>query len=167
MFKFFLILGLGLSSFSVLGNSNTLETWDDLKNNYINAEEDTKTQIKRAAASKGWVSVSKSNEFQAFVNFNHVEQITNEIVQAWVKNVVINDVTKDGLNIGDYSMYLVRYDCSNKTYKNISYTDYKAKTGTVLDSYTFTNTNFKPIIPESVGESQFDLICFFNFIKNN
>lgn len=168
MLKKIFIFGLAFYIASVSAGTDTFETYDDLKDQYLTLDDEAKTRIKKATSVKGWISVSRSNEFEALINFNYVEPLSNGGVQAWVKNVVINDVTKDGLSLGDYSMYLAKYDCSNRTYKNISYTDYNSKTGAILDSYTFpAYQGFKPVIPDSVGESQFNSVCFFSFLKQN
>lgn len=166
MFKKLLVLFLSLSSISTIAASNpNIKTWKD---NYINLDEIGKEEIKETLSSKGWLTVSLSREFETYINFNHVEPLPNGLTQAWLKHVVVNDLSKDGLALGDYTMVLSQFNCKNKTEKSVSYTDYDAKTGLSKRSYTYPSyTEMEPPVPDSVGESQLESVCFFSYVKTH
>lgn len=162
MFKKILVLCLGLASFSNVW----ADEFDELRDKYFNLDYESQTNIKKNLMEKQWIFSSISNEFAAYVNYNYVNQPSSGITKAWVKQVVVKDLQKDGLNVGDFSMYYVEYNCTERTYRNISYTDYNKNTGAVIDSYTFPSyRDFKPVIPNSVGESQFNAICLMSDMK--
>lgn len=50
------------------------------------------------------------------------------------------------------------YNCSNRTSRNLSDTRY-SDSGSVLYSFEFKNSSFDPVIPNSVGEAQFNFAC--------
>ncbi|MGE8646248.1 surface-adhesin E family protein [Acinetobacter vivianii] len=160
------LLILSLSSMSTIAAANLdVKAW---KENYIQLDDEKRQEVKETLSSKGWLSVSASKEFEAYINFNYVEVLSNGLTQAWIKNVVINDISKDGLGLGDYTMYLYQFNCQNKTSKMLSYTDYDVKTGLSKKSYTYPSYGqMKPVIPDSVGETQLEVACFVTYVKNN
>lgn len=166
MFKKIIFLCLSLSSISTIAAPNqNIKTWKD---NYINLDEIGKEEIKETLSSKGWLAVSLSREFETYINFNYVEPLGSGLTQAWLKHVVVNDLSKDGLALGDYTMVLSQFNCKNKTEKSVSYTDYDAKTGVSKRSYTYPSyTEMKPPVPDSVGESQLESVCFFSYVRTH
>lgn len=145
------------------------EDYEYLKSNYENFSQEAKIRAKENTKALGWTQVSISNEFKSYINYNYVNPKPYGITEVWIKHVVINDISKDGLGLGDYTMVMNQYNCSDKTYKNISYTDYSSKTGNVIDSYTYPSysTQFKSVIPDTVGESQLNAVCLFSYMKSN
>jgi len=165
MFKKLLVLSLGLTIFS--------NVWaDDLEEakaryNHMSLEE--QETLKKSFRAKGWNFISSGGgEFESYVHYDYVKPLANGNVEAWLKVVVINDLTKDGLSLGDYTMELVQYNCNNRTLKTISYTDYSNKTGKVINTYTFPSyKDFQAVIPETVGESRLEGACLMNYIKTH
>jgi len=166
MFKKIIVLCLSLVSISSIAAPNyDIQIW---KEKYINLDEEGKEDIKETLSSKGWISVSRSREYETLINFNYVEALPNGLTQAWLKHVVVNDISKDGLALGDHTMVLSQFNCKNKTEKSVSYTDYDAKTGQSKRSYTYPSyTEMKPPVPDSVGESQLESVCFFSYVKTH
>ena len=167
MFKKIFILCLGVASFSNVW-ADDVEDIEEVKALYDNLSAEDKEEFKKRFRANGWMDASSGREYQSYMHYDYVKPLPYGKVEVWLKSVVINDLTKDGLSLGDYSMELVQYNCNDRTSKNISYTDYSKTTGKVINSYTYpTYDNFKAVIPESVGESRLEGACLINHIKTH
>ncbi|MEG6547657.1 surface-adhesin E family protein [Acinetobacter bereziniae] len=165
MLKKLLLLSL------ICGSSCSIWAFDveHVKTTYDNLNEESKLKFKAEFKGLGWLSTTYSNEFETFTNAGYVKPKGYGITEAWIKRVVINDITKDGLSLNDYTMYLNQYNCDEKSFKSIMYTDYSYKTGKVLNSYSYPSysQNFKPVVPESIGASELEAICLASYIISN
>lgn len=162
--KKILILCLGLASFSNVWADDASE----LYSKYDALSEEGKAYVKQQMKKDGWSSVSSGNEFESFVHYDYVKPLSNGLTDVWIKYVVVNDVSKDGLGLGDYFMNLSKFNCSDQTYKHISATSYQKNTGKVIDSYTYpTYSNYEAVIPESAGDKQMYAACFISYIKTH
>lgn len=161
MLKNIIILSLGVMCMS----SALANKYDDMKQDLINLSPEGKDYIKNESIKAGWLRVASSAEFETYVNYNYVETSSYDITKAWVKRVVSNDISKDGLALGDYVMVQTIYNCKDKTYKDLYYASYNHKNGQVINSSTLYKSYESPV-PESVGEAQLDSVCFYKFIKS-
>lgn len=164
MLKKLLVLSLGFASVS--------NVWADdasaLYSQYDALSEEGKAYVKQQMKNDGWIGVSSGGDFQSNMSYDYVKTLSSGRIEAWIKSVVVNDLTKDGLSLGDYSMELFQFDCNDRTSKQISYTDYNKKSGTVIRSYTYpTYGQFKAVIPGSVGEARLENACFIGYIKTH
>lgn len=145
--------------------------YDKLRSDFDNLDENDKSAFKEKLKKLGWLETSVSGEFKGHVNYDYVKTERYGITEAWVKRIVFNDISKDGLGLNDYTMELNHYNCNDRSRKSISYTDYSFKTGKVLNTVTNPNygvySKFQAVIPETVGESELDAICLINYIKSN
>ncbi|MFW6699360.1 surface-adhesin E family protein [Acinetobacter baumannii] len=139
--------------------------YDEMKQDFINLSPEGQAYIKNESSKSGWLRVASSTEYETYINYNYVEASNYDITKAWTKRIVSNDISKDGLALGDYLMIHTSYNCKDKTYKDLSYAAYNHKNGQVIRSSTLYK-NYESPIPESVGETQLESICFYKFIKS-
>lgn len=159
--KNLLFIGLLISLFS----QGASATYENNLSSFYKLDPEIKENIRNNFKARGWIHVATSNEFQTYVNYNYVRWIHSGIVDAWVKHIVINDITKDGLSLSDYSMVLGRYNCKEKTSRLISYTNYSKK-GNIIASYNYGSYQQDvAIIPNSIGEKVIDEVCFIGEIN--
>lgn len=163
MFKKIFIFSLSL----VFIPSAWADTTEKMKQQYDSFSNEAKQKAKDVFSNIGWEKITESTEHKIYMNYNYVKPDSYGQSEAWIKIVVYNDITKDGLGVGDYIMVLNKYNCSDSTSKNLSYTEYN-KTGNVISSATSPSyQSYKQIIPETVGESQLKWACFFSYVKSN
>lgn len=145
-----------------------LEDIEKTKVSYSALDEEAKSGLKKSLRESGWTVIGTGNEFKAFMHYDFIKPISDEITEAWVKYVVINDISKDGLSLGDFSMYLIRYNCADQTYKTISTTDYNQKNGKLINSNTFPSTDsYKAVVPDTLVAKQIRDVCFVQYIKTH
>lgn len=117
-----------------------------------------------------WIDLTQSNEENFYFNLpsvHEVKEYNNTYVEAWIKAVIYNDLTKDGLSIGDYTMIRFRFDCNKQMMGLISRTKYK-KSGDVFEpSYTPTYIKLDHVIPDSIGSTLIFAACYANEVKQN
>ena len=111
-----------------------------------------------------WMILGETDEHRIELDLESIKKISSSpygydksITQFWIKKTVINDLTKDGLGMGDYSLNLFHINCSNDTLglkSGIKYKNNKA-----LDSYTESYVKMQPIVPETVGYSYYTVVC--------
>ncbi|EMI8966225.1 hypothetical protein LHU87_003812, partial [Acinetobacter baumannii] len=66
-----------------------------------------------------WVELFNEGEFKILLDVGSVKDVPNNpynYKQAWLKNIVVNDTTKDGLTVNDFVMTLVYVDCESLKY---------------------------------------------------
>ena len=80
--------------------------------------------------------------------------------KAWIKSVIVNDLTKDSMTVGDYNMVLQWANCNARTLGYKSNTAYR-KNGTVINnlSNSVSYVRMSDVIPGSIGEAILDSIC--------
>lgn len=115
-------------------------------------------------AASDWKVVATSNEHVYGVDLNSIAKVSEYPYQkyhkAWVKSVIVNDLTKDGMTVGDYNMILEWVDCSSRTLGNKSQISYK-QNGTVIPNAgrSMGYVKMEDVIPGTIGESILDAIC--------
>lgn len=164
MFKKLLVLSLGLTVFFNVW----AEDLEESKAKYNSFDEEGKAEIRKNIKESGWIKEFTGQEFDYYVHYDYVKTQSYGLIEAWIKQVVVNDLTKDGLSLGDYSMLQYRFNCNDGTYKLASYTQYNNKTGKVINSYTYPSYDtFKSVVPETVGEALLKSTCLINHVKTH
>lgn len=80
---------------------------------------------------------------------------------AWFKVVVINDLKKDGLGVGDFSLYKVNFDCRSENFKFLKiykYKEYPNRGFVMVDEYEGP-LDYQETIPGTVGEALLNYVC--------
>jgi hypothetical protein len=120
-------------------------------------------------AADGWIYLGSTidKEYGVYLNYPNIkeqEYLGKTYVLAWTKWVIVTDLTRDGLSVGDYRMELDRYDCSEQKTGTVSVTNYK--NGKMLGkTYNATYINMEYSIPDSIGEQVLKAVCYANEIK--
>lgn len=111
-----------------------------------------------------WEYLGETDEFRYELDRQSIRKvptvyssIESNVTQFWIKKIVINDISKDGLGLGDYTKNLYHVNCSADLlgFK----TEVKYKGNRVIDSYTDSYVKMTPIIPDTVGSSFAKAIC--------
>lgn len=135
MYKFVLIPLLNLLVFSTIGHAE----WDE-------------------------VGVDSDREFYYEYNIESLGQVKEYAYtsnkKVWIKSTVLNDISQDGLSLGDYKMQLLWINCENQTLGLKSVIAYK-KSGKTIPNYSVNNSyvQMKDVIPGTMGEAFYDLTC--------
>lgn len=117
-----------------------------------------------AFAESDWKVVGTTKENIYGIDLNSISMVNEYPYQknkkAWIKNVIVNDLTKDGMTVGDYNMVLEWANCDNRTLGYKSNTAYK-KDGTVISNLSNSKSyvQMNDVIPGTIGESIFETIC--------
>ena len=123
-----------------------------------------------AAAKSDWLEMGRTDEFNYFINVPSVKNINvygKPIIQAWIKMEIYNDITKDGLSVGDYSLLLYHINCEDETIGLKSSTDYKSNGKTLGRSLNYTSVEMKDVIPNSIGQGILSYGCAAIEYKNS
>ena len=104
-----------------------------------------------------WFELTQSDEKKYYASPEHLNPLSRSSGQAtelemWVKAVIYNDLTKDGMTINDYQMTLYKIDCRNREFGIKQSISYNAK-GKMLDSNSATSVTMNKTIPETIGSS--------------
>lgn len=104
-----------------------------------------------------WFELSSDNERRHLVSLNYMNPIQPSYtsnpateIEIWVKSVIHNDLTKDGMTVGDYAMTLYKLNCKNQQMGLKQYATYTSQ-GKNLNSHTLSYINMTSPIPETVG----------------
>lgn len=106
-----------------------------------------------------WIQVLQGSEFTTYLDADRMVK-TNESLgyaEAWAKQVVHTDLSKDGLSVGDHRLFKYAFRCNSGQIALIETHSYKGSKN--LDSYRARTRDYDSIIPESNGEYLFNLVC--------
>ncbi|AYO54674.1 MULTISPECIES: surface-adhesin E family protein [Acinetobacter] len=123
--------------------------------------------IPSLSSANDWVNIASSNESHLYLNMSSVKekkQYNQTLVQGWIKSVIFNDLTQDGLSVGDYYMSLYQTDCNEQKFGLITQTRYK-KEKVFGESYQPYSVNMQYAIPETIGAGIIESLCIANEIK--
>lgn len=109
------------------------------------------------------IGFDADNEFYYEYNVDTIAKVeypNNANYKVWIKRTVTNDISQDGLGVGDYTMALQWINCSANTLGLKSVTAYK-KTGQVIPNWGWSNSYVKmnDAIPETMGSAFVDVVC--------
>lgn len=113
-----------------------------------------------ACAEWSFVNANYDRSQYIYVDFNRVKvtDVTTNEVEYWVKYLIKNDKEKDGLEQGDYSLALYRVGCDSDLYSIRSSANFK-KTGSLMSSQNYANTQLRPIIPNTAVDFTAEMVC--------
>lgn len=114
-----------------------------------------------AKANAEWESVGSTNENIYLIDPDKIRTASEygkSYLKVWVKQVIYNDITKDGFSVGDYEIDLWHIDCNALTSGLKSYAEYK-KNGNLVNSRQLTYVEMRDVIPNSVGEGVLEKAC--------
>lgn len=118
--------------------------------------------------SDDWFYMGKTNESKYYINIPSISEFNeygSKLVKSWIKEEIYNDITKDGLTVGDHTMFLYQLDCKNNKIGLKSMTSYKGNKPFGIP----TNKSYvemRDVIPESIGQSILAYSCEGLRIKN-
>ncbi|ALD02198.1 hypothetical protein AMQ28_07380 [Acinetobacter sp. TTH0-4] len=116
------------------------------------------------AQASEWEYLGETNEFSYELDKQSIRKVPssysafgNNVTQFWIKKTVINDISKDGLGVGDHTKTLLHINCSADQlgFK----TEIKYKGTRVIDSYSDVYVKMEPIIPDTVGSNFAKAVC--------
>lgn len=112
--------------------------------------------IASITSAANWVYVTENNTDAYFLD---TSSITHErgVSRAWFKQVIFNDIVKDGRTVGDSTKAYYFFNCTEKTIWGKSYVQYT--NGKVSKSDTFDYPRYAPITPDSIGEALYEATC--------
>lgn len=119
------------------------------------------------AWANDWTLIGKNAEYELYLASSTIKtvqrnKISPKYQQAWFKFYIHNDMTKDGLRVGDYKLRYFQFDCAQQTLGLVSGVDY-FQDGTIAKSEQPPAVDMKPIIPDSVGQGLSDAICLEHY----
>lgn len=114
-------------------------------------------------AETNWTAIGNTNEHVYALDVNSISQVTQypytKYKKAWLKRIIFNDLSKDGMTVNDYTMILYWADCGAQTLGIKSNTNYKSN-GKVFDtSYNPSYVTMNDVVPESIGAGILEAIC--------
>lgn len=111
-----------------------------------------------------WQYLGETKEFSIQLDTDSIKKVNSSygsygtgITQFWIKRTVINDLSKDGLGLGDYMMMLFHINCNQDTLG--VKTAIKYKMGTVIDNYSQSLVVMEAIVPDSLGAEYSRAVC--------
>lgn len=110
-----------------------------------------------------WAWIGKNKEYAVFISPSSVKNVQKNArspiyQQAWFKMHIQNDISKDGLRVGDYKLRLYQFDCAQQTVGLVYSVDQNKLEGTTKTEQA-KNIEMKPAVPESMGQAFMDVIC--------
>lgn len=110
-------------------------------------------------AADRWVQMRFDNDETTYVDTTTVSRSGN-LVKAWTMRDLHVPIIADGLTIYSSKSYK-QYRCHERTSSLLQYIEYSGKMGSgeVLTNLNKDAENWRPIVPDSVGETVFNNIC--------
>lgn len=110
-----------------------------------------------------WIFIAKNAEYELYIAPSTIKTVQRNKIrpkyqQAWFKFYIHNDLTKDGLSVGDYKLRYFQFDCAQQTLGLVSGIDY-FQDGTIAKNEKPQSIDMKPVVPDSVGQGLSDAIC--------
>lgn len=108
-----------------------------------------------------WIQSGKTKQDTVWIDFDSIADAHvngKYYKKAWVKYKIYNDIVKDNLTIGDYTLLLYHIDCFNKQMGNAMILNYK-NNNLYGKSQSFSFPDMNDVVPDSVGETIFNEVC--------
>ena len=107
-----------------------------------------------------WVELFTEGDYKILLDVTSVRNVPNNpynYKQAWLKNIVVSDTTKDSLSVNDYLKVLIYIDCESMRIGHKSIYAYR-------NSKLFKTENnnvpvMKDAIPDSRGYETVEAVC--------
>lgn len=157
---------LALALFSCVTHADTVDS-NDLLQQFNQMSDENKASAKIYLETVEWIEIGTSGGDSYAINYKRLKSKPYGIIEAWVKATVIKDIVKDGLSLGDHTLFLYNFNCADESMKNLTYTNY-IKAGNKTETITKpAYESFKPVIPNSVGEKLLNSACDYYSIKSS
>lgn len=150
-----------------LSASLTWASKDQLLDFYKSLSIDKRSIFKQYIDEQGWIHFDDTEEFRFFMNYENVKSISHDVTEVWVKSIVMKDLTKDSLRLKDYTMEHYSFNCSKRTFKQLSYVNYDHKKNSVINFKNYNSPLAVSIVPETISERMLTYACFMNYMKLN
>ncbi len=98
-------------------------------------------------------------------SFERVNSYNENLIKAWFKLEIFNDIEKDGMGVGDETLVLYNFDCKNKKMGFTQVINYK-KNKPLGNSYNASSAIMKDIIPDTIGAESLNRACSIYRIQN-
>lgn len=118
-------------------------------------------------AADEWEQISGTKEQAVYMSAQRMKAVKLKSyesgkptkIEAWDKSIITYDSIKDGRTVGDYTVALYEYDCTDETSKLITATNYKSNGDVQGSSYTPSYRQASRVLPNSIGETQLKIVC--------
>lgn len=113
------------------------------------------------AMAESWVFVGETDESKYYIDSDRIQTINEygkNYQKIWVKELIYNDITKDGLTVGDYYLQLFQIDCKNQMFGMKVFASYK-NNGHKIESEHLNRVSMRDAIPGSIGDSVVQYAC--------
>ena len=116
------------------------------------------------------VDIKKYADVSSIAKYNDIYG-KNNVYSIWTKDLndgsdIFKDIEKTlGKQIW-YTLTMRLFDCDNKTISAKSYVDYDLKDN-VIDSYTYSYIEWRPVVPNSYGEALYQGVCAYKVNSTN
>ncbi|WP_151707701.1 surface-adhesin E family protein [Acinetobacter junii] len=124
--------------------------------------------ISKVASASEWLYLFSSDTKKYYVDVESVEKVNefnDNLIKAWFKLEIFNDIEKDGLGVGDKTLILNNFDCKNKKIGFTQIINYKNNIP-FGDSYNMPSAIMKDIIPDSTGAESLSRACYIYKMLN-
>jgi hypothetical protein len=111
------------------------------------------------AYAERWFDLGSTDEVKMALDLETIS-FQNGYVKAWEKNTIYNDITKDGLTVGDYTKILWKVDCTGKRLGVIRSLSYKKTHVVNGDTGSYAYPVMRDVIPETHGETLLTDACY-------
>jgi len=116
-----------------------------------------------------WISWSESRGKSFFYDKTSIKQLPNKHIRVWTRmetdniSAYLDERKRNVLPINNYenfshSLYLYEFDCDKREIGIASSIDYDNQ-GNVLDGVDKTSLTLRPIVPDSIAEALFIIVC--------
>ena len=108
-----------------------------------------------------WMHILDSDTDKYYIDLDSIKTVNSynkDLIQAWYKMEVYNDIVKDGMGVGDKALVLYNIDCRKETMAILQAIKYKG--GNPLDGRLDVKVpNMRAVIPDSIGAEMLDRAC--------
>lgn len=107
-----------------------------------------------------WTELFTEGDYKILLDVKSVRYISNNpynYKQAWLKNIVVNDTTKDSLSVNDYLKVLIYVDCESMRIGQKTIHAYK--NGKLFKTENNNVPLMKDAIPDSRGYETVEAVC--------
>lgn len=127
------------------------------------------TQSSYVLASEDWFEMGRTDESSYSINIPSLSETTlygNKVVKSWIKEVIVYDITKDGLSVNDHIMLMYYSNCKENTLGLKSQTMYR-KSKVFGQPINKSYVQMQDVIPGSIGQKILTYSCNGMEIKNS
>lgn len=124
--------------------------------------------ISSISSASEWLYLFSSDTKKYYADlesFERVNSYNENLIKAWFKLEIFNDIEKDGMGVGDETLVLYNFDCKNKKMGFTQVINYK-NNKPLGNSYNASSAIMKDIIPDTIGAESLNRACSIYRIQN-